>query len=180
MRIDRFYRDLCVIGVGMVATIYLSQSGFLPATLARLEPQAALGSFIAGLFFTSAFTIAPASAVLAGLSGVAPQLLVAFWGALGAMFGDALLFLFVRDVFAEDARRFLKRHHLKLFTIPHFGFLRWLYPIMGALIIASPLPDELGLALLGLTKTKLRVLLPVAFVMNFLGVLLIAGIAQSF
>jgi len=33
-------------------------------------------------------------------------------------------------------------------------FLRWSLPIIGAFIIASPFPDEIGVALMGLSKIK--------------------------
>lgn len=180
MRIERFYRDLLIIAGGFALALLLTQSGFIDDTLSRFEERLALGSFLAGIFFTSVFTLGPASVVLAELSQVASPWSVALWGGLGAMFGDAVLFLFVRDVFADDLREFLKRHHIKLFALPHFGFLRWFYPVIGALIIASPLPDELGLTLLGLAKTKLVVLLPLTFVMNVLGILLVGGIASYF
>ena len=55
----------------------------------------------------------------------------------------------------------------------HFGFMKWLSPIIGALIIASPLPDEFGITLLGLSKLKIMVLLPIALVMNMLGIYLL-------
>lgn len=177
MRIERFYRDLVIVAVALAAALYLAHSGHITDALSHFGEQVALGSFLTGIFFTSVFTLGPASVILAELAEMGSPLTVAFFGGLGAMFGDAILFLFVRDIFADDLREFLARHRFKLFTLPHLGFMRWLYPAMGALIIASPLPDELGLALLGLTKTKLAVLLPIAFVMNFLGILLVAEIA---
>ncbi len=51
-------------------------------------------------------------------------------------------------------------------------------PMLDALIIASPLPDEFGVSLLGLSKVRVAVLLPIAFVMNFLGILAVAGVAS--
>ncbi len=179
MRIERLYRDLVIIGFALLGAVYLSHVGFIADTLSLLEQRVALGSFVAGIFFTSVFTLGPASVVLAELSGIGSPILVALWGGFGAMIGDAILFLFVRDIFADDLRRFLKKHHLRLFTLPHFGFLRWVYPVVGAFIIASPLPDEFGLALLGLTKTRLSILLPVAFCMNVIGIFAIAVLAGS-
>jgi hypothetical protein len=94
------------------------------------------------------------------------------------MLGDLLLFLFIRDVFAEDMEgvfsfRKLSRHIAR----SQFAFLKVVTPIIGALIIASPLPDEIGLALLGISRTRTIVLLPIAFIMNFLGILALASVA---
>jgi hypothetical protein len=52
----------------------------------------------------------------------------------------------------------------------HLGFMKWLSPIVGALIIASPLPDEFALTLMGLSKVRLAVLIPISFIMNMLGI----------
>jgi hypothetical protein len=41
---------------------------------------------------------------------------------------------------------------------------------LGALIIASPLPDEFGLALMGISRMRALVLMPISFVMNALGI----------
>jgi hypothetical protein len=39
------------------------------------------------------------------------------------------------------------------------------------LIIASPFPDELGLMLMGLSKTNTKVFILLSFVLNFIGIL---------
>ena len=51
--------------------------------------------------------------------------------------------------------------------------------MLGALIIASPLPDELGLAMMGVARIKLRVLIPISLVLNFAGIVLIGLIANA-
>jgi hypothetical protein len=180
-KMGNFWRDLVIIAFGVVTTLMLVRMGMLEHLLTTSQQQAYIGSFIAGIFFTSIFTIAPASIMLAEMTSVAPPLSVALWGALGAMLGDLLLFLFIRDIFVEDVEGFVHVRKLKKWlTRPHFGFLRWLLPVIGAIIIASPLPDELGLALLGISRTNTAILLPVAFAMNFLGVLAIAVAASQF
>jgi hypothetical protein len=90
------------------------------------------------------------------------------------MCGDLILFFFIRDRFASDLMKAIKpakiRHIMHSF---HFGFLKWLSPIIGALIIASPLPDEFGISLMGISKVRVVILLPVAFAMNVLGIYLL-------
>jgi len=161
--------DIAFVFIGAVFALLLSQSGAISWLVNALGNQI-VASFVAGIFFTSVFTIAPSSVALASISGV-PLSTVALWGALGAMCGDLILFFFIRDRFADDLMASLKpsvvKHILGSF---HLGFMKWLSPIVGALIIASPLPDEFGLMLLGLSKTKVSLLVPIAFVMNFLGI----------
>jgi hypothetical protein len=50
---------------------------------------------------------------------------------------------------------------------------RRVLPFIGALIIASPFPDEIGLALIGLSTLSRAQFLLLSYVMNTLGVLAI-------
>ncbi len=171
-------KDLLYISIGIVGAIFLSGNGFIDFTIRLLGGQE-LASFVAGVFFTSAFTIAPASVALAHIGQLADIHTVTLWGGLGAMCGDLLLFLFIRDKFSKDLREAFKPLFIKhIVSSFHIGFMKWLAPLLGAAIIASPLPDELGLALMGLSKTKTLVLIPVAFVMNVIGVYLVISFAQ--
>lgn len=170
--------DAVNIGMSVLFAWFLISSGTLAGLLSISDAGRTAQSFVAGLFFTSVFTIAPAAVFLAGLAETTPVLIVAFFGALGAMCGDLILFLFIRDRLADDIKAlFPKRAVRRFLNSFHLGFWKWLAPLLGALIIASPLPDEFGLSLLGLSKTRVVVLLPVAFVMNFLGILAVAGVA---
>ncbi len=134
-----------------------------------------LTSFIAGLFFTSAFTITPAGVVLAELMQSFPAVEVAFFGSIGALIGDLIIFTFIRDSLSDDLTYLLRiagpKRFIHLFKFP---FIRFITPLIGALLIASPLPDELGLAMMGFSKTRTSILVPICFGMNFLGIILIA------
>jgi hypothetical protein len=171
-------KDLFFIVMGVAIAIVLSNSGLIDRLVDYLGGHN-VASFVSGIFFTSAFTLAPATVAFVHISENSPLLPTALWGGLGAMVGDLILFLFIRDKFANDLRAAFKpkilRHIIGTF---HFGFLKWLSPVIGALIIASPLPDEFGLALMGMSKTKLYVLLPIAFVMNVIGIYMVATFAQ--
>lgn len=177
----RAIKNLKEDAVNVVVSVFLAwfliSSGLLAELLAKTDAGKIAESFAAGFFFTSAFTIAPAAVVLAKLSATVSPFAVAFFGALGAMCGDLAIFLFIRDRLAEDIKGFFRGRAARRFLNSfHLGFWKWLAPLLGALIIASPLPDELGLSLLGLSRTRVAILLPLAFIMNFLGILAVAGI----
>ena len=173
--------DLIAIGVGVVLAWLLMSSGALAGLLAATDAGKVFESFVVGIFFTSAFTLAPAAIFLTELSQNISPWMIALFGALGAMCGDLILFLFIRDRLAEDIKGMFPKSAVRRFLNSfHLGFWKWLSPILGALIIASPLPDEFGVSLLGLSKTRIAVLLPVAFVMNFLGILALAGVVRLF
>lgn len=158
--------DFIFILIGIALAVFLTKIGLIDYFVI-LFGGSAVASFFAGIFFTSAFTLAPAAVALAHISTSTPIATVALWGGLGAMCGDLALFLFIRDRFAGDILGSLKPAIKKrILSSFHIGFLKWLSPLLGVLIIASPLPDEFGLMLLGVSKTKAIVLMPIAFVMN--------------
>lgn len=172
------YIDLTVIIFGLVIATLLVQAGAVQEFLHLTEGMQGLTAFVAGIFFTSAFTLAPASVVLSQIHGI-PSFEVALLGGLGAMIGDVILFLFIRDRFSEHIMRALGhskwKHIVKSF---HFGFLKYLSPVLGAAIIASPLPDEFGLMLMGASRMNVALLLPISFFMNVVGVYLIISLTS--
>lgn len=137
-------------------------------------------SLVAGAFFTSVVTTAPAIAVLGELSQEGNLYAVALVGGFGAVLGDFIIFSFVRDRVSKDAAFLLRGPRVMrvLHIFKHRRFRRVL-PVVGALIIASPFPDELGLALLGLSKVSNRYFFVISYAMNALGILLIGLTARG-
>ncbi|HEY9586036.1 MAG TPA: hypothetical protein VJJ27_00135 [Candidatus Paceibacterota bacterium] len=172
-----FLIDLVYMAASVLVAVFLIKRGLL--TGLADNDSSVLASFLSGIFFTSAFTIAPAAAVLGVIATKISPWIVALFGAAGAVIGDLIIFSFMKDRFADDIMHLIgpnKKHRHAFF---HLRLFRWLTPFVGALIIASPLPDELGLFLLGLSKTKTHLLIPISFVMNFVGVLLVALVAGA-
>ncbi len=166
-------KDLFFILIGATIAIILSDIGIIDRII-PLFGNPAVASFVAGIFFTSAFTIAPASVALGHIALHAPAFTVALWGALGAVCGDLILFYFIRDRFANDVLGSFGSKFMKHFTASfHVGFYKWMAPVLGAVIIASPLPDEFGVTLLGFSKTRTWTLMLVSFIGNLLGIYLI-------
>jgi hypothetical protein len=173
-------RDMFFILLSVLFAMILVRFGVIKNIIGMVEEGKIIGSFLAGVFFTSAFTIAPASIALAELSQTTSIWVVAFCGALGAVVGDMVLFLFIRDKFADDLSKALHAYHDKKLTrFFHRKFFHWLTPLIGAFIIASPLPDEMGITMLGVSKIKTGTLVAISFVMNFVGILLVAFVAHA-
>jgi len=172
--------DTLVVVASIFLAIYIVESGIIHTFIAATSGNILLASFVAGLFFTSVFTTAPSVVVLGKLAQQGSLLVVALAGAAGAVLGDYILYLFVRDRIAVDAKLFMSGPRLKFVmrALKH-SRLRFVLPVVGALIIASPLPDELGMLLLGISSVKSRTFLLVSFSMNALGILLIGLAARA-
>ncbi|MSR71400.1 MAG: hypothetical protein EXS50_01865 [Candidatus Taylorbacteria bacterium] len=168
-------KDIFIIILSVIVTIILQKTGALADVIRSTAQLGALGSFLAGIFFTSIFTITPAGAVLAGLVQEQSLLQVAVFGALGAVIGDLIIYLYVKDALASDIIEIVNRSKNKRFLhFIHLRIWRYLTPLLGAIVVASPLPDEQGLAMMGLSKTKTFVLIPISFTFNFIGIIIIA------
>jgi hypothetical protein len=163
-------KDLFFVFLGGVIALILSYTGIIDDII-NIFGSTAIASFVAGIFFTSVFTIAPASVALGHIALLGTTMTVAIYGALGAMCGDLILFFFIRDRFTDDLIESIKpsvvRHILNSF---HLGFMKWFSPLLGAIAIASPLPDEIGLTMMGLSKIRIAFLIPISFIMNVLGI----------
>jgi hypothetical protein len=173
-------RNVFLIAVSLYVAFELLRTGVIEAWVMAASLHIIPGSFIAGALFTSLFTVAPATVALAEMGHVASPWLVAAVGAAGAVVGDLFLFMFVRDAVAREAPLFLnnsqRRRIRVIFKRP---FLHWLLPTFGALIILSPLPDELGLALMGISRIRTAWFVPISYAMNFLGILAVALVGRA-
>jgi hypothetical protein len=138
------------------------------------------GAFIIGIFFVSIFTVAPATVVLFYLAREFDPILVAIFATFGSILGDYVIFRFLKNGVFEELEPVIvdqlgKRRIHKLLHTPHFS---WLLPIVGAIIIASPLPDEAGIALLGLSSIKPWQFIVLVGILDFIGLLVLVATAR--
>ncbi|MDH4358490.1 MAG: hypothetical protein OEV37_00880 [Candidatus Berkelbacteria bacterium] len=175
------YKNTLFLALGLLSFFLLLRSPAVVSLLKSAGNFGYLGSFISGVFFVSIFTVAPATAVLFELAENFNPVLVALFAGLGAVLGDYFIFRFLKDrVFQELSELFrgVKRGFIGgVFRTPYFS---WLIPLLGALIIALPLPDEMGVAVMGLSKVKTWQFVAITFLLNSIGILLVVTLARSF
>lgn len=139
-----------------------------------------LTSFVVGLFFTSILTTVPAIVAFSELAQYVPIWKLALVGALGAVVGDLIIFQFIRSPLALYILRSASNSSLrKVGRVLARGPLWWTIPAFGALIIASPLPDELGLIMMGLSSIRMPGFIVLAYTMNALGIFAMAYTGQA-
>ena len=173
-------RDLGIIVLSVLIAIIFAKTGVLKDLITSTQEMRFLGSFIAGILFVSVFTAAPATVALGEIAQSNSIITVAIIGGLGALVGDLIIFRFVKDGIARDFSYLVKiSKQERLVSIFKLKLFKWLTPFIGALIIASPLPDEIGVAMLGLSKMKNLLFIPLSFLLNSIGILIIGLIAKS-
>lgn len=176
------FRDLAIIFFSLVVAAYLWQTNLTVNIISFFPQVKLLGAFIAGLFFTSAFTILPAGVALAEIAQSNSLILVSFIGAAGAVVGDMIIFRFVRDHLLDDFIYLIQQnsHKSRIKHIFRSRIMRFSLALLGGIMIASPLPDELGLTLLGMSKVKTNLFIPISFVFNFMGIFIVGLAAKYF
>ena len=171
-----------LVGVSIIVAIGLLQYQPFHDFLFGLGSWGYLGIFIAGIFFAFTFTISTAIVVLLLFSQTIPAWEIGLIAGFGATVGDFFIFKFIKDHLIERASNLLRKFRKSPLTqVAKTRYFKWTLPILGAIIIASPFPDEIGMALLGIAKVKTYQFMILSFVLNVIGITLIAaaaGIAQ--
>jgi len=174
------YKNTTLLLVSLSLFFFLSSTHWLDSSISSLGTSGYIGAFIVGMLFVSIFTVAPAAVVLFHLADTLHPLEIAVIAGAGAMLSDYIIFRKLRGgLFDELAPLFnrLTTHKVtKLFYTPYFA---WLLPFIGALIIASPGPDEIGIGLMGVSKIKPWQFLLITFALNSTGIFFVVLLART-
>ena len=178
---NHILQDIAIIVLSVLVAMLLVRTDALANLLLGTENLGVGGAFIAGLFFTSIFTTAPAIAALGEISLLQGIVSTALFGALGCVMGDLIIFRFVRDRFSEHVTEILSHESIwrRFHLLFKRRFFRWITFFVGGFILASPLPDELGIAVLGFSKMRVKYFVLLSFAFNFFGIVAIGLIARS-
>jgi len=171
------YRNLSIAFIGVVLAVLLSRFEAFHSFLLHLGNFGYIGAFIAGMLFVSTFTIATSALVLLVIAETLSPIEIGLIAGLGAVVGDMLIFRFVKDGLTEEIEDIFKnfdskKHIRHLF---HSKYFNWVLPVMGAVMIASPFPDELGVSLMGISKMSTFKFVIMSYVLNSIGIFLIVS-----
>jgi uncharacterized membrane protein YdjX (TVP38/TMEM64 family) len=174
------YKNTSLLLASFLALFLLADTEIAHTLIRHVGTYGYVGALVTGVFFVSTFTVAPASVVLFHLAQEFNPLIVALFAGAGAVVGDLLIFRFLKDGVFDEMRPLVQKlggsYLSALFRTPYFA---WLIPVAGALIIASPFPDEIGVGLLGLSKMAWWQFVILAFVLNAAGIFLIVSLATA-
>ena len=133
------------------------------------------GIFLVGGLYTYGFTSAPATAFLLLLAADNNIFLGALVGGLGSLIADIFLFKTINYSFKEEIKFATKKRKRYLTFLP-----KYIFTILGAIIIASPLPDELGISLLAFDNNlSFRDFSIISYILNTIGIFFVLLIGKS-
>ena len=174
------YKHLSLFFISIIFALYLAGNEGFHLFLLNLGDWGYIGALFAGILFVSSLTIAAGAVSLVILAERLSPIELALVAGLGGMIGDFVMFRFVKDGFFEEIIPIYNSLGGKYITVLlRRKYFSWLLPIIGAIIIVSPFPDELGVSLIGITKIKSYQFLLLSFVLDVTGVFLFVVSARA-
>lgn len=141
------------------------------------ESNQILYTFISGAMYSFSFT-AGLSVLLFSEMSISPDavLPLSFIAAFGGLLADILIFRFIKDVILHELG-----HHAQAVIVraTRTKIAKIALGVLGALIIASPFPDEIGLTFMGVSKIKLWELVVLTYILDTLGSYIIISSVAS-
>jgi uncharacterized membrane protein YdjX (TVP38/TMEM64 family) len=173
------YPKLTLLFIICVLTIFLARGENFLFLQNFLEKIGLWGAFLAGIFYAYGFTAPPATAALIIIAKQQDIVLAGLIAATGAFLGDMMIFKFVRHTFKKEAERLAEEKFIR-----HFHRLpRWLKKhlalIVGSILVASPLSDEIGVSILALSEINIKNFSMLSIILNTLGIFIILLIGRA-
>jgi uncharacterized membrane protein YdjX (TVP38/TMEM64 family) len=172
------YKNLTILFTSLIFAFLLTQLEIFHQLLLSLGTWGYVGAFFAGMLFVLSFTAATGAVILFILAEKLTPWEIGLIAGLGAMVGDLTIFRFVKDDLINELEPLYKRfggNHVN--HVLHTRYFHWTLPLIGALIIASPLPDEIGVSLMGISKMKTYKFIFVSFLLNAIGIFLVISVS---
>lgn len=176
------YKNTSILLFTLTVLFFLAGTPAAEKFIRWFETLGYAGVFITGVFFVSTFTVAPAAVMLFNFASDFNPFFIALIAGLGAVLGDFIIFRFVKDKVWDELHPLFYNwfhRHLRLEQILSTPYFAWFLPVLGAVIIASPLPDEVGVGLLGISRLSHIQFLSLSFVLNTVGIFLIVALALA-
>ncbi|OGY30279.1 MAG: hypothetical protein A3F35_00325 [Candidatus Woykebacteria bacterium RIFCSPHIGHO2_12_FULL_45_10] len=171
------YKNITLFLISIIIAFIISRYEPFHNFLLGVGDLGYIGAFFAGILFVSTFTVATGAIILLVLAERLSPVEIGIIAGLGAVVGDFTIFRLIKDNLADELKDIYDHidgdHHFR--RVLHTKYFSWTLPVMGAVIIASPLPDEVGVSLMGISKMKTYQFLIVSFFLNAVGIFLVVS-----
>lgn len=171
------YPKLTILTVMIILAYILFENPAIASFFSHLGNLSYLGIFLAGILFAFGFTAPFAIGIF--LSSTPESIILAsIIGAWGATLSDLFIFKVIKCSFMNEFRKLEKNKEIKFLedevSLLPIKIKHYLLYIFAGIVIASPLPDEVGVTMLtGLAHIKAKTLAISAIVLHFLGILIL-------
>lgn len=172
------YKNLTFSLLGVIIAVLISRFELFHLFLLNLGSFGYIGAFLGGILFVSTFTVATGAVILLVLAERLSPLEIGLIAGLGAVLGDITIFRFIKNNLSKELESVYNHldHDNHLQKLFHSKYFSWTLPVIGAIIIASPFPDEIGVTLMGISKMKTYKFLIISFILNAIGIFLVISL----
>lgn len=149
------HHNYLMLAFGIGLAIFLSKSPIFNHFLLGLGEYGYLSALVAGAMFVCTFTVATGALIIFTLVKTLNPFVLILFGMMGAVIFDIIVFSSVKDSIDEEIKEAFNNPHFSHFKkVLHTKYFAWMMPLFGLLVFLSPLPDELGIGLMGLSKFR--------------------------
>lgn len=166
------YKYTIILLITFVLAWAIGRLGLIDSYAAKAaEANSLVYTFIAGAMYSFSFTAGLSVLLFSEMSITREMVLpLSLIAAFGGLLADLLIFRFIKDVILHElgdrTRKYIARATRTKVSKVALGTL-------GAAIIASPFPDEIGLTFMGVSKITFWELVVLTYVLDTLGCYLI-------
>jgi uncharacterized membrane protein YdjX (TVP38/TMEM64 family) len=172
------YPKLFLLTLMIILSYFIFSNRAISGWIESLSDFGYLGTFLGGIFIAFGFT-APIGIGLLIKLNISNIFLGAIIGGAGAMFSDIIIFKTIKFSFMNEFEQLEKTHviqRIKCLVMNNKNILikHYLLYIFAGIIIATPLPDELGVSMLaGLTTIKPLKFMIISFLLHAAAILIL-------
>ncbi|MEP0824183.1 MAG: hypothetical protein HRF40_01725 [Nitrososphaera sp.] len=169
----KYPKLLLLVSTFIIAVIFFGEARTYPPLNEFLISLGYPGTFIAGMLYAYGFTSAPATAMLLLLGTEQNIFLAGLIGGLGALLSDLIIYLFVKNTFADEMEKLRSRSVIfrQDDNKSKNNLKKYLLIAAGGILIATPLPSEIGITLLASVKSlSTRRFLILAYLLHTAGI----------
>ena len=169
--------NLILCGIGLIVTVWLAQGNGLETALSGLGMYRFVVIAAAGILFVTPFTAPIGGLMLSILAKQTPiWQVIALSGASAVAADMTILHALNTELLEEIEDIFNEFHGRKLIHIFHSKMFRWTLPLLVIFIIATPLPDDLAIGLLGISRVSAHRFVLSSYMLNSLGIIGMIGL----
>lgn len=179
------YPKIILLSLTLLIAYLIFYSRNFPAFHNFLLSTGYFGIFMTGMLYSYGFTSPISVAVLLILANEYNIFVTGILAGVGALVSDLIFFKFFRHSFNDEMKTISKNisneKAIKSISKKNRKWLKkYLLPVIGGLIIASPLPDEIGISVLASLKSISAMTFSIlSFLLNTSGILVILVIGRS-
>ena len=175
------HHNYLMLALGIGLAIFLSRNQAFTHFILGLGKYGFISAVLAGAMFVCTFTVATGALIIFTLAKIMSPVELIIFGMLGAVVFDMCVFKTIKNTVDKEIIEVFnnpKFNHFK--KILHTKYFAWMMPLIGLLVFLSPLPDELGISLLGLSKLRAYQFLFISIFNHALGMFLVVSAVKLF